>query len=69
MTATSSPDSRPVAIPDGIRSSCGRALYLELAQRRGPWAWLRLRWFIAIATLRDRQLPRPEQSGGHKTAV
>lgn len=62
MTAADSPDPRPVAIPDGIRSDCGRALYLELASRRGPWARLRLRWFVAIATLRDRQLPRPDEA-------
>ncbi len=45
------------SIPAGIRSDCGRALYLELASRPGWLARLRLAWFVAIATLRDRSLP------------
>lgn len=50
------------AIPAGIRSECGRAKYLELAARPGLLAKLRLAWFVAIATLRDRQLPEPRDS-------
>lgn len=48
------------SIPDGIRSECGRAKYLELAARPGPLARLRLAWFVVIATLRDRNLPAVE---------
>jgi hypothetical protein len=47
------------AIPAGIRSECGRAKYLQLAARAGLLARLRLAWFVAIATLRDRHLPPP----------
>ena len=50
------------SIPSGIRSECGRAKYLELAARPGPLARLRLVWFVAIATLRDRDLPQPQDS-------
>jgi len=52
-------ESRPAAIPRGIRTACGQAKYLELATRQGIWARLRLRWFVAIASLRDRRLPLP----------
>jgi len=45
------------AIPAGIRSECGLAKYLELAARPGWLARLRLAWFVAIASLRDRNLP------------
>lgn len=48
---------QPPPIPAGIRSACGRAKYLELASRPGLLARLRLAWFVAIATLRDRNLP------------
>jgi len=47
-------------IPAGIRSDCGRARYLQLAARPGLLARLRLAWFVAIATLRDRHLPAPD---------
>lgn len=47
-------------IPSGIRSQCGRAKYQELAARPGWWAKLRLAWFVVIATMRDRQLPEPQ---------
>jgi hypothetical protein len=53
-------DLQPPSIPAGIRSACGRAKYLELASRPGLLARLRLAWFVAIATLRDRSLPVPE---------
>lgn len=53
-------DLQPPPIPAGIRSECGRAKYLQLAARPGWLARLRLAWFVAIATLRDRNLPRPE---------
>jgi len=55
-------ESRPAAIPRGIRTACGRERYRELAARPGIWARLRLHWFVAIATLRDRRLPVPEVS-------
>lgn len=50
----------PMSIPAGIRSECGRAKYRELAARSGWLARLRLAWFVAIATLRDRTLPPVE---------
>ena len=40
-----------------IKTDCGRAKYLELAQRQGVAARLRLAWFIVIAGLRDWKLP------------
>jgi hypothetical protein len=52
-------DAESVPIPSGIRTACGRAKYLELAARPGAWARLRLIWFVAIASLRDRTLPEP----------
>lgn len=58
--ALASMDLPPPAIPTGIRSACGRAKYLELASRPGVLARLRLAWFVAIATLRDRHLPASE---------
>ena len=53
-------EPRSGAIPSGIRTACGRAKYLELAARPGAWARLRLIWFVAVATLRDRTLPEPQ---------
>jgi len=46
-------------VPDCIRTECGRSAYLELAQTRGLWALIRLRWFVMIAAIRDRNLPKP----------
>lgn len=43
-----------------IKSDCGRAKYLDLAQRQGLPARLRLGWFVLIAALRDWRLPDPE---------
>ena len=40
-----------------IKTDCGRATYSELAARPGPWARLRLAWFVLIAALRDWRLP------------
>lgn len=39
-----------------IKTDCGRATYSELAARPGPWARLRLAWFVLIAALRDWRL-------------
>ena len=49
------------AVARWIKTECGRAKYLELAHRPGPWARLRLWWFVALAALRDFPLPLPEQ--------
>jgi hypothetical protein len=53
-------DSTP-GVPPGVarwvKTECGRAKYLQLAHQRGPWARLRLWWFVAIAALRDWRLP------------
>ena len=43
-----------------IKTDCGRAQYDVLAARTGPWAPLRLAWFVAIAALRDWRLPSPQ---------
>jgi len=40
-----------------IKTDCGRAKYSELAARPGPWALLRLAWFVLIGALRDWRLP------------
>jgi hypothetical protein len=40
-----------------VKTECGLAKYQELARRNGPWAWLRRRWFVVIAALRDWRLP------------
>jgi hypothetical protein len=47
----------PAAIARWVKTPCGRAKYLELAQRRGFWARLRRWWFVWIAALRDWRLP------------
>ncbi len=48
-----------VSIPSCIVTTCGREKYLVLSRRKGPLAWLRLQWFVLIAAIRDRNLPRP----------
>jgi hypothetical protein len=53
----------PPAVARWVKTECGRAKYLELASRPGPWAQLRLWWFVGIAALRDLSLP-PRDSGG-----
>jgi hypothetical protein len=55
--------SVPQAVARWVKTECGRAKYLELASRPGPWAQLRLWWFVGIAALRDLSLP-PRDSGG-----
>lgn len=52
--------SVPPAIARWVKTPCGRAKYLELAQRRGPGARLRRWWFVLIAALRDWRLPAVE---------
>lgn len=46
-----------------IKTTCGRAKYDDLAGRPGPWARLRLAWFVLIGGLRDWRLPQSNQSG------
>ncbi len=46
----------PPGITRWIRTDCGRAKYLQLAARPGPWAKLRLAWFVLIAAVRDLPL-------------
>jgi hypothetical protein len=46
----------PPGIARWIRTDCGRAKYLQLAARPGPWARLRLAWFVLIAAVRDLPL-------------
>ncbi|WP_411868704.1 hypothetical protein [Vulcanococcus limneticus] len=46
-----------------IKTDCGRAQYDVLAARTGPWAPLRLAWFVAIAALRDWRLEQPPEPG------
>jgi hypothetical protein len=45
--------------PDSIRSACGREKYQTLSRRPGLLAWIRLRWFVVVASIRDRHLPLP----------
>jgi hypothetical protein len=47
----------PPTVARWIKTECGRAKYLELASRPGPWARLRQWWFVGIAALRDWRLP------------
>jgi hypothetical protein len=47
-----------------IKTDCGRAQYMDLAQRQGVPARLRLGWFVLIAALRDWRLPDPEPRPG-----
>jgi len=44
-----------------IKTECGRAKYAELEARPGPWARIRLGWFVLVAALRDWRLPQPDQ--------
>jgi hypothetical protein len=44
-----------------IKTDCGRAKYLDLSQREGVPARLRLGWFVLIAGLRDWRLADPDQ--------
>lgn len=36
-----------------VKTECGRARLAELQANSGPFARLRLMWFLAIATVRD----------------
>jgi hypothetical protein len=45
-----------------IKTECGRAQYDALATRTGPWAALRLTWFVLIAALRDWRLTDTDQN-------
>ena len=45
-----------------IKSSCGRAKYSELIERKGFVNQLRLVWFVVFAALRDWRLPDKNQS-------
>ncbi|MFN9643911.1 MAG: hypothetical protein ACK6BG_02025 [Cyanobacteriota bacterium] len=49
----------PETIARWVKTPCGRAKYLELAQRRGVLARLRRWGFVLIAALRDWRLPAP----------
>ena len=53
------PGSEEPAAWRWIKTECGRAKYQDLAARPGPWARLRLTWFVLIAALRDLPLPPP----------
>jgi hypothetical protein len=46
-----------------IKTDCGRATYLDLAQRQGVASRIRLGWFVLIAAIRDWPLANPEQAG------
>lgn len=50
------PPSEPVVFK-WIKAECGRIKYQELAGRRGPFAKIRLYWFVLIAAIRDARLP------------
>lgn len=36
-----------------VKTECGRSQLAELQAKSGPFARLRLMWFLAIATVRD----------------
>ena len=50
----------PPAIARWVKTECGRAKYLNLASRTGPWARVRLWWFVGIAALRDWHIPEKQ---------
>jgi hypothetical protein len=54
----------PTAVRRWIRTPCGRSRDVELAARPGPWARLRLAWFVLAAAIRDLPLPIPPEPGG-----
>ena len=45
-----------------IKTPCGRAKYAELVAKIGPIARIRVSWFVLIASLKDLNLPNPDQS-------
>lgn len=51
-----------------VKTDCGRAKYLALAQRPGAAARLRLGWFVLIAALRDWRLPDATARAGTSDA-
>ncbi len=44
-----------------IKTPCGRAKHSQLASKKGFLAMLRLYWFIVFATLKDWNIPNPDQ--------
>jgi len=51
----------PAGIRRWIKTECGRAKYLALAEPTGPLAQLRLAVFVLLAAIHDLPLPRPEE--------
>jgi hypothetical protein len=49
-----------------IKTDCGRATYLELAQRQGVASRVRLGWFVLIAAIRDWRVADTDVSGRHR---
>ena len=43
----------PMPNPKMIKTGCGIDKYHQLKRDRSFWGKLRLKWFVAIATLRD----------------
>ncbi|MFN9623857.1 MAG: hypothetical protein ACK587_13665 [Cyanobacteriota bacterium] len=64
-SAPEEPAVVPPAIARWVKTPCGRARYLALAQRGGPLARFRRWWFVLIAALRDWRLP--PDGGGEAT--
>ena len=50
------------AIHRWIKTDCGRAKYMDLANRRGVIAKVRLSWFVLIAALRDLPIQNTDHS-------
>jgi hypothetical protein len=51
----------PAGIRRWIKTECGRAKYLALAEPTGPLERLRLAVFVLLAAIRDLPLPRPDE--------
>ncbi len=50
-----------IEITSLIKTPCGREKYSILSNNKGILSKIRLIWFILIATLKDWNLPNPDQ--------
>ncbi len=44
-----------------IKTPCGRAKYHEISSRNNLFSKVRLIWFIAIASIKDLNIPNPDK--------
>ncbi len=47
-----------------IKTPCGRSKFLELSNKKGAIARIRLFWFVFIASIKDWNLKNPDQEIG-----